>query len=269
MAGEKPTSDYPAQLLSATPISSATFDASCLQYLLPASTTSIIPVTPTTPTSPHPSSDVKRVLSPTHPLVTTKVIVLSGKLGTGKDFIGDQIFQALRNSGHNPLKIGAADLLKIFCIAQNSECNYHNMYEEKTAATRQILRDESLKHKVQYGDDIWVNYVKIFIEIFSKRGVSHFIIQDCRYKNEMRVYRELNSYIIRIEAPLRNRKRLEQEARGFANPEEWILKASQDPSECDLDDVPVSEFDYYLLNDIGQEDNYTYLLTNYPTSLIP
>ena len=81
------------------------------------------------------------------------------------------------------------------------------------------------------------------------RGIKHFVISDVRFTNEADFIRSRSaSLLVRINAPFRNKARLESEY----TPER-CQEIQNHASECNLD---FYEFDYQLLNNTEAHTEY-------------
>ena len=106
------------------------------------------------------------------------VILLSGKSGSGKDFVANIMKEKLEQKGNHVLITHYADLLK---------------YILKTFFDWDGQKDEHGRHLLQYvGTDVirkqnpnyWVNFVKDIITMFSNNW-DYILIPDARFPNEV------------------------------------------------------------------------------------
>lgn len=166
------------------------------------------------------------------------LIGLCGKMGVGKDYIAKHI---ILPHIEQSMVICFADQLKVNTMLRNN-LTYKDVYVNKSAYTRQLLQLEGTENgRDKYGQDIWIRYLDNWVNVLGNRGIKNFIITDVRFKNEIDYIRSKNGVVIKIEAPLRNRNRLDKEC---ANE-----NVTTHRSECELDALPDSVFDYVINND--------------------
>lgn len=167
-----------------------------------------------------------------------KVIGLSGKAGSGKDFIAQKY---LRPMGYYPISL--AWPFKIWSVGLG-KATYDEVFITKPPHIRHLLQQMGTElGRNKYGIDVWVNTVFATMEtLYNHWGFDKFVIPDVRFKNEKAAIQKLSSGVVwRILAPNRiNNSGLSAEAR-------------QHQSEIDLDDVPTDSFDLILHNDYGYE----------------
>jgi len=101
-----------------------------------------------------------------------------------------------------------------------------------------------------YHQDIWVRVIdtwtKIQIECLANTGIDFchiFVVSDVRFKNEAEYIKSKDGLLIRIEAPNRSDKRINQEAN---NDLEIIKRIKSNTSDTSLDDY---KFKYTISND--------------------
>ena len=178
---------------------------------------------------------------------TRKILIgLSGKMGVGKDYIAHNILMPyLEKKNIKTLMIAFADQIKVNTSVKHN-INLFDMYDTKNENIRRLLQKEGTENgRDKYGDNIWINYVDKWTDIYSKRGIQAFIIMDVRFKNEADYIKSKNGLLIRIEAPLRNKERIINEKNS--------LEIQKHISEIDLDDY---KFDNIINNDyISNEEN--------------
>ncbi len=175
-------------------------------------------------------------------------IAVSGKMGTGKDYI---ITNIIKPFIENELKkkcliMSFADMIKINLMVHHNK-SLEELYQtkclNKTPEIRQLLQEEGTeKGRNVYGEDIWIKYLYNFGLLHLSRGIDFILISDLRFKNEYYFLKNLGAIIFRIDAPNRNEIRLRKES---SNEEEYI-KIKNHLSETDLDDI---EFINIINND--------------------
>lgn len=179
------------------------------------------------------------------------IIGVSGKLGSGKDFITTNvILPILEKHQQKYLQLNFADQIKINVMTKNG-VDYSDVYEKKTESSRQLLQTEGTEVGRSADKDIWVNYLNNWIHVFNVRGIDTFVVSDVRFMNEFNYIKNLGNIMIKIVAPNRNHSRLLEESNESL---EVYNKISTHRSECDLDLLNDNLFDLVIYND--QEDPF-------------
>ena len=165
-----------------------------------------------------------------------KIIMISGKQGSGKTTIGFEVQKLLVDQGHEVHQLSfATTIYKIH--------NYAISLLESLGIKRDIAKDGPLLQLLgtEWGrktisEDIWVECLKGEIQDKSRVNPHKekvFIITDCRFKNELAGIPE--ALTVRLECPTEIRKKRCSMWRDRDN----------HPSETDLDDS-LSDFDMII-----------------------
>ena len=174
------------------------------------------------------------------------LIGLSGKLGSGKDYIAHNlIIPIIEQLRYRYLQCAFADQIKINVMTKYN-INYKDVYVNKTAQSRQLLQIEGTDIARSQDVNIWIKYIDNWIKVHEMRGISIYIITDVRFKNEVEFIKEHNGIMIKVFAPQRNHNRLIQESNGDTT---IYNKIKQHISECDLDEIPDNKYDVIINND--------------------
>lgn len=183
------------------------------------------------------------------------VILLSGKSGSGKDFIANIMKQQLEENGNKVLVTHYADLLKYILktfFNWNGKKDEHGRYLLQHVGTDIIRKQEP---------NFWVNFLNDVLSLL-KDEWDYILIPDARFPNEIEVLKynsNFNVITMRI-------NRINYESK--LTPEQ-----QQHPSETLLDDY---EFDYYVTNNgtdsvnnaVKEFVNYINVNKNKPTAFI-
>lgn len=175
-----------------------------------------------------------------------KIIGISGKMGSGKNFFSEKVLYPYFKSSFNILIIGFGDLMKNELYARDKTLIYDDLYDHKTFETRQKLQQYGTENgRDKYHEDIWVRGLDIQIETFSRRSGPNalIIICDIRFPNEFEYVKSRGGKNIRIISPNRTNDRYFKEAIGDENKLE-IIKNHR--SEISLDNY---SFDFIIKND--------------------
>ena len=193
-----------------------------------------------------------------------KLIGITGKLGSGKDFIANNVIIPVVKKSYRFLQCAFADQIKINVMTKKN-INYHSIYEQKTPETRILLQQEGTDNARNLNENIWIDYLHNWITVHHNRGgVELFIISDVRFKNEYSYIRNNGGIIVKVVAPTRNKKRLLQESKGC---DIVYRKISSHLSECDLDDLEDSKYDMIIKNDPDSNFNLDILRDDFGSLL--
>lgn len=208
-----------------------------------------------------------------------KIIGFSGKLGTGKNYIAEQLFgKRMYELGFNIHFFAFGDQVKyelgsrlnlVDDIDITTKMNdvYEKLFVDKTADIRQKLQYYATDYCRNGGNwnikedfimynqpNIWIKGMYLQIKnILSKSYNPNndvYIITDVRFKNEAEFIKSLGGQLFRINSSSRNLKKIKEEAQKNTNtPDElnvFIEKIKNHSSETNLDDYI---FDYYIDNE--------------------
>jgi len=173
------------------------------------------------------------------------IIGFSGKMGSGKNYIAEQIVAKFLSQNNIPyLVIAFADQLKIEVMTKYN-LSYDELFAFKSPETRKILQEEGTElGRNKKGADIWIKYVANWIRIFQARGITHFLIPDVRFINEATWIKEQpNSYLIKIDAIDRHQLYIGDKHFNMSNHQ----------SEIQLDEW--KDWDFTINNTIENEKN--------------
>lgn len=175
------------------------------------------------------------------------VIGITGKLGSGKDYIANNvIIPVIEKFNYRYLQCAFADQIKVNVMTK-SGVSYNDVYEEKSHESRMLLQQEGTEVGRTSDPNLWVNYLSNWIHVNYKRGISVFVVCDVRFKNEYDFVKNADvGLMLKVVAPNRNHHRLLRESGG-----DPILykKIDNHRSECDLDNLSFDDFDLVIKND--------------------
>ena len=183
-------------------------------------------------------------------MTKTIIIGVSGKLGTGKDYLIDTVIKPYFNhKGLTVRSMSFADHLKVSVAAENG-LDINNMYGDKPPEIRRLLQKKGTEEgRDKYGPDVWIRALEAWIKLIEMKGEADVIlVGDCRFKNEAKWVNQ-NGLLIRINAPDRNMERLKKEA---GDNYDLLQAIASHPSETDLDDYI---FEHCFVNTISNVDN--------------
>jgi hypothetical protein len=177
------------------------------------------------------------------------IIGITGKLGSGKDYITNNvIIPVIEKFHYRYLQYAFADQIKVNVMTKNG-VSYEDVYEEKTHESRMLLQKEGTEVGRSQDPNIWVNYLSNWIHIHYKRGISVFVVSDVRFKNEYDFIKDSPmGLMLKVVAPQRNHQRLLRESGGDP---ELYKKIDNHRSECDLDNLTFEDYDLVIRNDIN------------------
>jgi hypothetical protein len=181
-----------------------------------------------------------------------KIIGLSGKLGSGKNYVAEKIIAPYYKDKYNIFIIGFGDQVKNELYARDLTLTYNLLYDNKTFESRKKLQEYATEYgRDKYNNDMWVRGLDMQIETFCKRSPKEvlIIICDIRFINEADYIKNKNGILFRIESKERTEFRYQKEANN--NPNNYY-KISMHISETNLDHY---NFDYIINNDAQSDDD--------------
>jgi putative hydrolase of the HAD superfamily len=192
----------------------------------------------------------------------TEIIGISGKMGSGKDYVAKNVILQLLPPKRTMI-IGFADFLKVESIGKD-KLSYERVFIKKDLESRKILQRRGTEEgRDRYGMDVWIVIMGAFIKLHSERGIERFIIDDVRFPNELQYIKSIGGIVIRLIAPTRTWNRLMEESSGDAT---VALQLSKHISETALDsDEYAEQFDHVLFNDPDDSNN----VIDYIKTLVP
>lgn len=184
----------------------------------------------------------------TQPIISNppNIYCFSGKLGSGKNYISEQLFKPLLPQ--TTLVVALGDAVKIEACCKHNIA-FGRVFHKKDSESRTLLQTIGTeKGRDVYGKDIWVKALLTTIEMYAGRGITDFIVTDVRFKNEVKLLRNAGAYIIRINATDRTTSQVITESCGSQSRYNEIITHS---SETDLDTY--TDFDLVINNDICKD----------------
>lgn len=175
------------------------------------------------------------------------LIAVSGKLGSGKDYIAENILCPLLGPDVAISRMAFADQIKVNVASRNDNVQLEQcLVGNKSPELRRLLQLEGTESgRDLYGPDIWVKTLETWIKLRKIRGdrLDVVLVTDCRFPNEAQWILDNGGLLIRTLAPQRNEFALQQESGG--NPEIYANIATH-RSETALDGF---NFQYVVHND--------------------
>jgi dephospho-CoA kinase len=179
------------------------------------------------------------------------IIGLSGKMGSGKNYIAEQIIYPSFKDDYNILIIGFGDLMKNELYARDTSLTYDELYDHKTFETRNKLQQYGTENgRDKYHQDIWIRGLDIQIETFKRRSgdTCLIIVCDVRFQNEANYIIKKGGFLIRVIAEDRTNERYLREANGDNNKFKQI---NEHRSETELD---LYKFNFIINNNKNNKD---------------
>jgi dephospho-CoA kinase len=174
-----------------------------------------------------------------------KLIGLSGKLGSGKNYIAEKIISPHFKDKYNILIIGFGDQVKNELYARDTSLTYDLLYDHKTFESRKKLQEYATENgREKYNQDMWIRGLDMQINTFKERSPKEclVIICDVRFINEAEYIKNKNGLLFRIDANERTELRYIKES---SNNIEKYDSISNHKSETELDNY---KFDYTINN---------------------
>lgn len=148
------------------------------------------------------------------PIENIEIIGIMGNIGSGKNYIAEQILlpELNRYNTTETMFIAFADHFKVHAICFEN-LDYDKVFIKKDINTRNNLQQLGTElGRDKFGEDIWIKVVYNWIKVHSSRNIKRFIITDVRFENEINFIKNIGGIIIKIYAPDRNKEKLLQEA---------------------------------------------------------
>lgn len=160
-----------------------------------------------------------------------KLIGLSGRAGSGKNYLAQQVLAPL-----GWLECALADEIKIRGVATGVG-DYDALFHQKPPTIRRWLQEEGTERgRHVFGENMWVDALMARLtRVKETWGFERFVVTDVRFPNEVKAIQDRGGWVFRIEAP----------ERAAASP--LTEAARQHESETALDDY--TDFDGWLYND--------------------
>lgn len=163
-----------------------------------------------------------------------QVLGLSGKAGSGKDYVYEHYVQP-----RGFMQVSLAWHFKADLIGKGV-ITFEEAFVTKPSNVRTLLQIQGTEFgRNVYGQKIWCNTLVAWMDIYNYHwGVTQFVIPDVRFTNEMEfIQDDLDGKVLRIVAPERSGG--------------TILDTTQraHPSEAEMDGILDSQFDGILYND--------------------
>lgn len=160
-----------------------------------------------------------------------EVVGLSGKAGSGKDFIAQHYLAPL---GY--IQFSFAWHFKVWLVGKG-EATHEEVFYTKPPHIRKLIQQEGTERgRNVYGPNVWCDTTAEWLRVLAENaGIRKFVIPDVRFPNEVELIHSLGGKVIRVHAPYRAaNSNLTEEAR-------------QHISETILDEY--QHFDWIIYND--------------------
>ena len=187
-----------------------------------------------------------------------QVIGISGKLGSGKDYLTHNILLPLWSQldpGSPILTLALADHLKVEVLNKctrkdGSSFEFGSLFGPKDEESRKALQTYGTEvGRLTHGEDIWSRILETWIHSHYQNGVRRFIITDIRFLSDFEWIKKLGGKVIRIISPQRTLSRIQKETSDPLKQKEIMNHRS----ETELDYLPAELFDVIYNNDYDNE----------------
>jgi len=175
------------------------------------------------------------------------IIGISGKIGSGKDYIAHNIIgKFFKDINLNVIHLAFGDPVKVNLISERPDiANFENMYINKSKETRALLQEYSMEMRKK-NDKIWIQQLDAWINIHCSRGVNVIIISDVRFPIEVDFIHKKGGMVFRVISPNRTLEKMKEECNEDLNK---VEEFKNHISETALDNYPLTGFDGVLFND--------------------
>ena len=176
-----------------------------------------------------------------------ELIGLLGHQGVGKNYIAENILNEILPK-KNTIIMAFADHFKVECITKRN-VPYEKVFEKKDKISRKLLQIVGTEEgRNVYGNDIWINTLETWLNIYKSRGVKRFIISDVRFQNEVDWIKKMGGHVIKVNASDRHENKVCQESDNNIYAKNEI---SNHISELEIDTI--NNFDFEVDNSIESD----------------
>lgn len=144
------------------------------------------------------------------------LIAVSGKLGSGKDYIAEHVLLPMVKGAVS--KMAFADHIKVTLASQDPDVDLIQCLQgvKNNELRRKLQIAGTEKGRDIYGPDIWVDTMENWIRLRQLRDGTPDIVlvTDCRFPNEATWIQDNNGLLIRVNAPSRHELALQKESVG-------------------------------------------------------
>lgn len=128
-----------------------------------------------------------------------EIIGLSGKAGSGKDFIAKEYLFPL---GYHQYSL--AWHFKVGIVGEG-QATYEDVFFNKPPSIRHILQQKGTEEgRMKYGEDVWLNHAYTWMQVFRHYwNVDKFVVPDIRFPDEVEFIQQHGGKVFRVNAPLR------------------------------------------------------------------
>lgn len=143
-------------------------------------------------------------------MVNFEVVGLSGKAGSGKDYIAQNVLIPLGYS-----QFSFAWHFKVWIVG-TGQATWDEVFVTKPPHVRKLLQEEGTERgRNVYGQNVWCETAGVWMRVLAENsGITKFVIPDVRFPNEVEFVQSLGGVVWRIHAPERvARSNLSEEAR--------------------------------------------------------
>lgn len=122
-----------------------------------------------------------------------EVVGISGKVGSGKTFLSSQLI----NTGFVPIAL--ANHFKVDAVVKNGAPLEEVFGSNKSPEVRKLLQELGTEQgRNVHGDDIWIRIAEAWMFALYQNGVSHFVVPDVRFPNEVQWIQNLGGAVFRV-----------------------------------------------------------------------
>ncbi len=176
-----------------------------------------------------------------------EIFGFSGKLGSGKNYVAERMFQPMLPE-RKTILLAFANHFKIDAIVK-AGLDRNKVFGKKDDHTRRVLQVMGTEEgRNKYGENIWINLAEEWRAYYEGLGYERAIIFDVRFPNEVEYIKSVGGTVVRIDSPQRHLATATKEVQENGGELEKILGHA---SETSLDGY--IDFDLVIKND--PEDN--------------
>jgi len=128
-----------------------------------------------------------------------QVIGISGKAGSGKDYISHQYLAPL---GFKQWSL--AWHFKVWIVGKGLATHEETFVTKPPHIRNELQLEGTERGRMVYGDDVWCETAREWFTVLHEQwGIDKFVIPDVRFPNEVKFIRNMGGKVIRLHAPNR------------------------------------------------------------------
>jgi hypothetical protein len=197
----------------------------------------------------------------------TRIFALCGGMGCGKSYLTREIMFPKLSKMKPTIILSFADHFKItLCAQRKNDVTFEKVFHKKDEMSRTLLQQSGEEGRKQFGKDIWIRHMAMWIRLFSENGIKQFIIPDVRLPEELEWLESLGKDMvcIYIRAPKRVKEKALQEANNDEKVAARLLSDKTETQFSNKTDIELAKiFSFILENDPEDQETVQTILESF------